>query len=247
MPMENAEFLHRLKTCVDRSLTYDEVFRFLHEAISEIGFKHIVYYLPKIRHAPSDGPIKYLSYSTEWISRYESERYLDIDPVVRVSFKSLTPVDWAELDLKPKRVQALFSEARSAGVGTHGMTIALRDEKMNIALLSVTSDATMAEWLHLTRQHAELLRKIGSLVHEKCLTISRNRASFSPNLSMRELECTILCARGLRDQGIADTLGISLPVTRGYLDSARNKLGALTRPHLISQAIKFGIILEETL
>ena len=61
-------------------------------------------------------------------------------------------------------------------------------------------------------------------------------------LTPRELECLAGLARGLRQDGIADQLGISLATVELHSVNARRKLGALTSTHAVAIAVSRGLI-----
>lgn len=241
----NSDILKRANEQIIESRTVEQVFRAMRGTTEALGFKHVVYYLPKRPRAPAEGPVQYVSYPAEWVHRYYDKSYIDIDPVVRASVRSIVPIDWDTLDRRHKRVQSMFGEAEDAGVGKRGLTITLRSQDMAVALFSVTSDANPHEWADLKSKQVSTLQSLGSLVHERILQIVAAKSTKMPKLSAREIECVTWCARGLHDQEIADRLGISLSVTRAYLESAKFKLGAITRPNLVGLAIKFCILAED--
>lgn len=61
-------------------------------------------------------------------------------------------------------------------------------------------------------------------------------------LSSREIECLEWLARGLLDDRIAASLGISCSTVRLHLKNARVKLGARTREQALVLALQRGLI-----
>lgn len=61
-------------------------------------------------------------------------------------------------------------------------------------------------------------------------------------LTGRELEVLELVVDGLRDQEIADRLGIALGTVRAHLGAAREKLGARSRVDVAVRALRSGIV-----
>jgi DNA-binding CsgD family transcriptional regulator len=61
-------------------------------------------------------------------------------------------------------------------------------------------------------------------------------------LTERELEVLNLVVDGLRDQEIADRLGIALGTVRNHLTGARGKLGARSRVDVAVRALRSGIV-----
>lgn len=62
------------------------------------------------------------------------------------------------------------------------------------------------------------------------------------NLSPREQQCLQRLAKGLRNDRIADTLGITQPTVKLHLQNARRKLHASTREQAIARAVYLGLI-----
>ncbi len=61
-------------------------------------------------------------------------------------------------------------------------------------------------------------------------------------LTPRELECLAGLARGLRQDAVADQLGISTATVELHGVNARRKLGALTTAHAVAIAVTRGLI-----
>lgn len=49
------------------------------------------------RRVPRREPYFAVTYSSEWIERYRSRRYLKIDPAIQIGLRRLLPVDWMSL------------------------------------------------------------------------------------------------------------------------------------------------------
>ncbi len=64
-------------------------------------------------------------------------------------------------------------------------------------------------------------------------------------LSVRQVQCLALIARGLTDPAIAGALSISETTVRYHVDQARRKLGATTRAHAVALAIANGLVEAE--
>ena len=61
-------------------------------------------------------------------------------------------------------------------------------------------------------------------------------------LSERELDVVAALARGLKNQAIADSLGISLETVKTHVVNAMGKLGARDRTQLAVMALLYGLI-----
>jgi DNA-binding CsgD family transcriptional regulator len=62
------------------------------------------------------------------------------------------------------------------------------------------------------------------------------------DLSSREQECLEWLCKGLRNDGIAENMGIALPTVEMHLAKARKKLGAATREQALVKALTLGLI-----
>ena len=58
-------------------------------------------------------------------------------------------------------------------------------------------------------------------------------ALVQPNLTRREVEIYALIVTGLKNQGIADKLGISLPTVKMHRTNLMRKMGATSAAHLV--------------
>lgn len=221
--------------------TLPQLGRTVKEFAEDLGFDHVVYWLPRVPGVVAGEPVAIITYPDEWTARYIEQNYLDIDPVVLEAARSIVPTDWSTLTRRSKRVRQLFDEASACRIGNQGVTIAMRGAAFETALFSVTANCLDDEWLKRKREAMPALQTAGFLLHQSVLGLYKPDAE-APRLAPREAECLRLCARGLRDADIADRMKISPSVVRAYLESVRYKLAASTRPHMVAQAIKLGIL-----
>ena len=61
-------------------------------------------------------------------------------------------------------------------------------------------------------------------------------------LARRELDVAAAVARGLKNNAIADQLGISLETVKTHLSNAMDKLGARDRTQMAVTALLYGLI-----
>ena len=61
-------------------------------------------------------------------------------------------------------------------------------------------------------------------------------------LTERELEVVACVARGLTNQGIGNSLGISVETVKTHVVNAKDKLGAADRTQLAVMALLYGLI-----
>lgn len=204
-------------------------------------FAHITFLVVRLGISPEVHPFFCTTYPVEWTDTYLRKNYFEIDPVIEISRAGFLPVDWAGLDRRSARTYDFFKEARSFGVGRHGLSIPVRGTNGERCLFSVTSDLSRRDWLRLRTSSIHDLQILSHCLHEKVLSVSGLRSSARyAALSRREQQCLQLLARGLVAKRIAARLQISESAVRLYLRSAKRKLGAAT----IYQAMAMASFLE---
>lgn len=239
-----------IQECMERAIlkfpaarSLDELKRALEEFVADAGFAHGSYYLPAQPQWANADRIIMLTYPQPWIDHYFESQYYLIDPVISEGMGGLLPTDWSTFDTRPPKIRTLFQEAKENGVGSQGLTIAIRGPSLETAIFSVTSNVSDRDWRETRRTMTASLQLIGQMFHEKIMTLTGRRCTqLQPSLSPRELDCIRYCAMGLRDREAAESMGISEGVARAYLDSARRKLQAPTRPNAVARAFGLGII-----
>ena len=183
------------------------------------------------------------TYPDTWTQIYVDKRYFDIDPVIHVVRSELLPVDWSALDRQPRKVQNFFREARSYGIGPHGLTIPIRGRNGERSLFSVASDLPKREWARLRASSIHELHILSHYFHEAALSASGLREDDRyRTLSGREGQCLQLLAKGRISKQIAADLGISQNAVKLYLRSARLKLGAATSHQAVGRATFLELI-----
>lgn len=147
------------------------------------------------RPAPDD--VIFSTYAPEWLERYRTRRYRDIDPVLRVAAEGLVPVDWSRLDWSSAERRRFRGEAEEAGVGRQGLALPSRGPGNASALLTVTSDAGEGDWRGLRVDLVRDMAVIVSHLHARALSLRDDRAGTPvQRLSARERETLQWAAAG---------------------------------------------------
>ena len=68
------------------------------------------------------------------------------------------------------------------------------------------------------------------------------RVRLQEELTQRELDVAAAVARGLKNNAIADLLGISLETVKTHVGNAMDKLGARDRTQMAVTALLYGLI-----
>jgi DNA-binding CsgD family transcriptional regulator len=90
--------------------------------------------------------------------------------------------------------------------------------------------------------HGSLLCVAALAAHERLCDLSESREHQVTQLSPREAECLEWLSRGLRNDRIADRMGISLATVEAHLASARRKLKSSTREQALVRAVILKLI-----
>lgn len=183
------------------------------------------------------------TYSKEWGYRYETNKYVIIDPIIKRGFGSLMPIDWSEVEkLSPEQAK-FFGEAQEFKIGQRGLTFPLHGLHNETAIFSLTADMSAKTWLEFKRAHLRDMRILGDLYHQKIISrVVGKRASSEVRLTKREIECLKWSAEGKTHLDVADILGISPRTVRFFLEGAKRKLDALNTTHAVASAVLQGVI-----
>lgn len=228
---------------VEASASFDELRVAVSRLLEPYNLKHAVYHALRIPGAEKEHPFLFFTYPQEWIDRYFQKKYYNIDPVVIQGERSILPVDWSTLDRSAAPVRALFGEADDVGLGRQGLTFPIRGALGDSAIFTVTSNVGVEEWERTRLCYLRDMQIIGNYIHSVALKLSGFKTpDYLARLSRREKECLQLAAVGMTISTTADKLCLSDRVVRGYLDSARHKLDAMTKSQAVAKAIAFGIV-----
>ena len=233
----------RALAAVDRAETLPELQNAVEALIEPYGLQHVVYHALRIPQADISHVAMVFTYPEDWIKHYLSRRYYSIDPVVRAGERGIIPFDWSSLDRSSRAVRRLFDEAADAKIGINGLSVPLRGPGGDHALFTVTSDLPEADWRALKHSYMRDMQLIAVYVHG-CVLRLIGPAAPDPgrSLSSRERECLQWAAAGKTIEDTATILNLSTGMVRNYLDSARHKLGCLTKPQAVARALQLGII-----
>ncbi|MGO7345300.1 autoinducer binding domain-containing protein [Rhizobium johnstonii] len=187
-----------------------------------------------------DAPFVRTTYPESWVSRYLLNDYINVDPIVREGFSRQLPFDWREIDI-PDRAHQFMVDAEMHGIGGNGVSIPIVD-KSRRSLLSVNSQMSDEEWTAIERQFLLEWIELGFLLHRKAVFELHGENDPVPTLGTREVECLHWASRGKDSKDIAGILGLSEHTARGYLKSARYKLGCPTLSAAIAHAVHLNLI-----
>lgn len=183
------------------------------------------------------------TYGEAWRARYLERDYVRVDPVVIGAFNRFDPLDWRELDWSGKAARAFRKDALEHGIGNQGMSIPIRGPSGQFALFTASHTCDDAWWEAFIEEHKRDLILIAHFFNKKALDLEGVRLPDSARmLSPREVDVMTYLAMGLSRAQAAQRLEISESTLRVYIESARNKLGALNTTHAVARAMNQGLI-----
>lgn len=184
-----------------------------------------------------------LTYSDEWVERYINDDFARLDPVVLSSYRSFGPLNWKDLDWSRKPTRNFFEEARGHGVGVQGLSVPIRGPAGQFAIFTVNHSTTDEKWDSFQSRSLQSLLLAAHFTNEKALSIEAHpESTVHKALSPREADALAHLAAGRSRAEIADRLEISEHTLRVYIESARNKLGAVNTVHAVARALAQGHI-----
>lgn len=217
--------------------------RLLMDELRARGFDYTVYsQLSRYQESGDFGDLLLIvTYPDDWVVRYATKNYAEVDPVAHTARHSRRAFSWAsvaERDLLPRQRQVM-EECRAAGL-YGGITVPLFGPRGDSALLSVAGP-------HV-EDHPGTVRTIASLahqfhlVHEDLTDDTAEVPAFVP-LSPREREVLTWSARGKSTWDISEILGISERSVTFHVNNAMRKLDSASRIMAILKAIRQGLIM----
>ncbi len=229
----------RLTAALQRAKTLDDLQSLVVSLRDEFNVEHLIY------HSVNSTGQQYaaLTYAPEWVSRYITEDYARIDPVVQGCYQRFTAVDWKRLDWSGRAQRAFLGEARDAGVGNQGFSLPIRGPNGQFAMFTVSDRATDGTWEKFTQNRLGTLILMAHFLNQRALEIERGTDFLAHNvLSPRELDALTLLAMGKNRSQAAEGLSISEHTFRVYVESARTKLRAQNTTHAVARAVALGFV-----
>jgi len=237
--LENAfqEFIDGVGTASDKA-----AFRAVAErATQRLGFRSFAY-LGLAEH----GHRLISTYPKEWTTRYLSQRYDLIDPVLIKARRDRDPFRWSGPQMAKGRgdqVKRLFGEAAEFGI-ERGVTIPIPAGFDRFALLTFAADKHGPDLNEKVAKARDILQLMGMYFHahvEAALKLPVGLDT-SSSLSQRETECLAWTSRGRTMDQIGQILGVKTRTVVFHLDSARAKLDAENVAHAVALALRRGLI-----
>lgn len=232
---------------LERARLPHEVWSVAGAYLHELGITHAIY-----SYVDPDEPRRTQTWTTlpdDWCAHYLDRAYHLIDPFHAHCCRTFDPVgtggdylsDYDYLNDRERRfilegAETGFRSGFSAPVRLVGRG-AFGGWNFGSALPRGEFERAMAEF-------GDSVRLAGFFIHERLQKAidSAPQGEGASVLTPRERECLLRLARGLRNERIAEELGLAVVTVDLHMSRARKKLGAATREEALAKAILRGEI-----
>lgn len=188
--------------------------------------------------ALTSNPFYFTNWPHGWLKIYMENGYASKDPLPRWALVSGLPLKWTALVSSLPRGdpgREVYMAAKAWGF-TEGLAVPLRSQTGTLGLVTTGGDRTA-----LNADEESFVITISTAVFHKAeqlepLALSPRFQAFS----RRQLECLALLHHGFTDKEIAQSLSITIETVRSHLETARLKVGARSRTHLVGLTAGFS-------
>lgn len=193
--------------------------------------------------------VKLYAYTTTdpaWLALYERERYVEVDPRLRMVESTSLPVLWEGASERGRsaREDRFLDDAARFGICS-GVVIAQNDIRQRSVIAMFNSERTTNDTVRrrmMERNLSDLVLFAQYFSEYFLLQHHDVPAPRTQALTDREREVLCLVARGMSGARIGRELKLSERTVQLYLDEARHKLGASNRQHAVAKALQSGLI-----
>jgi DNA-binding CsgD family transcriptional regulator len=229
---------------IETDVTVETLEDFLEFIRQRYGLSGVVYFCASFRGRSLTYPFIVRSQGATRAEARETNRNTFSDQIIQLGARALLPMDWAQIPRRSADGEMRFGDGQQTWGDRQGLTIPIRGPTNSIwALFLVTSNESDAEWAERRRQRTTDLVHFAYYVHQRAYALHAQDAPIDLNaITKREIEALEWAAEGKTIEDIAILMRISAETVKAHLDSARYKLGALTRAHAVAKAIRAGLV-----
>jgi DNA-binding CsgD family transcriptional regulator len=210
-------------------------------------------------HERQDGSIVFLTTLPDWwMTHYLENDYANMDPFIDIGRAYFSPTRFdtkavglpISLSAPAKQMLQEFAETGSSS----GFVIpTMTPSTLTISGFNIANTMDKHEFSLFYSDKENALALAAHAVHQRCQELdpqlSRTDVHLAPKkntsyplLSPRERECLLWLCKGMRNDAIADRMGITRVTVEMHLRNCRQKLDARTREQAVVTAIKRGFI-----
>jgi LuxR family transcriptional activator of conjugal transfer of Ti plasmids len=186
------------------------------------------------------------SYPGAWVSKYLNNNYVEIDPIVSKSRRSLSPFSWTYKELfhefsSPQR--RFVQDAARHGIQT-GVTVPLPAGLDRISVWTFSGTEYANDCAHKMDELLATCQLVAFYFHAYFNDIPQRKlsANGAALLTPREKECLAWVSCGKTMADISEIIGITERTVSFHLSSARARLNSDTLAQAVAQAIRQGEI-----
>ncbi len=212
----------------------------------DFGFESFFYAVTTCPRPNHEGFIYlYTTHSMDWVTRYDQQAYIEIDPRISECWDRAVPLIWDQSTMRGRgdKTDAFLADAMEHGVAS-GVLVPSRDSFGMRMVANFNSRIPIPD----AKRQREIGARLGDMMifatyfHELFVksVVSRGvppKSAGAP-LSGRERTCLVLAARGLTSEEIANELRISARTVHFHFSSIRSKLLATNRQEAIAKAVE---------
>jgi DNA-binding CsgD family transcriptional regulator len=222
----------------------DQLFEMFQRAMTSLGYDRVNF---SVLHDPqlpptATGFAKYSTYPTAWLDHYNTNRFQEIDPVVRFAVGNTRPFRWSDLekaaDLSRKQI-AFLREGEEAGLH-NGIGIPFIGSSHQIGGVALATSERRAG-------HSRDLDLLAAYCNHFYTVYKRlvGTANLLPALAVltdRERDILLRIAHGRSDNEIANVLDITPRTVDFHLKNIFTKFDVHTRAAAVALAVKSGLL-----
>ena len=239
--MNISEFQNSLSD-FSRSETINELEVLCRRYCNHLGFDSFVYALRIPENFSDSRLIVVNGYPDTWVDRYFEQAYYNTDPVMTYCSKSILPIEWKNLPIKPDSLESsIMNDAKKFGI-QNGINMPIHTPYGEFAILifAINDDTQKAH--EITFRSLPFIQVLASHIHESLRRISGLHDETLRPLSKREQECLKWAADGKAAWEIAHILHISERTVNFHLNNTMQKLEVCNRQHAVAKATLKGLI-----
>lgn len=178
----------------------------------------------------------------EWFRQYETQGFIDIDPIVNSAWRAALPLDWDHVDRRSRTARFYFSEMARFKIGDRGLSIPLSPPNGRPGLFTfIAAGLSDSEWKALRRRCEADMIFLGQHIHFHALRVDQTQRK-DVLLTERGRVCLELVLNGHKPSPIGKLLGLSVHTVRMHLRHAQERLHCQSLPEAVGKALELGLI-----
>jgi DNA-binding CsgD family transcriptional regulator len=222
----------------------DELMTLYADAIGSYGYDRFMYAM--MTEDPIHGwhrvPSIARSYPEDWMAFYVEKGYMSVDPLRRLAFQARRPFLWDDvpklMSLTPEQ-EICLNQCVDAGMN-NGIGVPFHGPYGEVAGVGLASSEKNID---LNPGIVATLGLISNQLHVAHIGLALGDMANPPvNLTAREQEVLLWCARGKSNWAISKILKVSEHCVKFHVANCIAKLGAESRIGAVLKAIRLGLI-----